>query len=124
MFVSCQRHGGQHGLLVSRDLARVAEAGGSFTDVLEISYEYMGQTADWFIISSAFATQEGVTEQGKIPLPDDYPGWVRKLRPACEACVKEATGLPMPGTWATRQERPLANLLDRGVATFRRWTGI
>lgn len=93
MMDKCDRHGPQFGLLVSPDVAQHIAAETKLSGCREVVYEYLGVEAPRFVVSAKFASEEGVDSGTSVPLPDDFPPWVKKLVPACQKCAEEATGL-------------------------------
>lgn len=52
-------------------------------------YEYLGEITDTFYLSKRFSNDHDLLHQQHLPLPDDYPEWIRSLALTCEKCFLE-----------------------------------
>ena len=87
MMIRCSRHGDQLGVLMSPDLAELADQGAPAGAHRTLEFEHRGKTVHRMIISGDFSQAEAVAPNRALPLPDDYPDWFNKLVPVCEICA-------------------------------------
>jgi hypothetical protein len=88
MRIVCPIHGVQGCILVSPDLYDQSAQADARSGLLELAYEYEGETVHAFRMSLAFARAHGI-QSGVLPLPNDYPKWVDLLVGVCRKCFEE-----------------------------------
>lgn len=96
MQVDCRWHGMSEGVEVSPDLADPARSRRALPPFREVIYRYEGEPYLRMLLSADFVDSYGVTEEGSIDLPDQYPPWYKEMAVVCERCAEEAIGRSRP----------------------------
>ena len=91
MMIKCDQHGLCEGLEVSPDLKEKVDNSEEIAEYILINYEYNDEIVDWLFLSVEYAAKYGLQTESRLPLPDDYPEWVKSLVPVCEKCFEEHT---------------------------------
>lgn len=89
MMVKCDRHGGyQGGVLCSPDLVKYSKSGEKYGGIIrQIRYYFEDTLVHVLVFSDEFSKENNILETGDIPLPDDFPLWIKKLGSLCELCA-------------------------------------
>jgi len=87
MMILCQKHGGQPGMQVSRDVVDAEGQVAPDAQLIRVEFNYEGTPALWFHLSPATASRLGFTRPTVLPLPDDYPSWCDEIQWSC-VCAK------------------------------------
>lgn len=90
MMMKCPRHGYQFGILMSPDLALLADEGNKAESFRIVSFIYRDEVESMMYLSEKFAEDHGLSSESRLPLPDDYPEWYLKLEGTCEKCAAES----------------------------------
>jgi len=88
--IKCDKHGFREALQVSPDLVSRLQKLISIKQPVTIEYEYDNEIVESFYLSSEFADQNGFLGNVILPIPDDYPIWVSKLKSICSECFNIA----------------------------------
>ena len=86
MMIECEQHGYYEAIQVSPDLREKIYASEKIDEYVLIQYEYNNKIANSFYLSPKYAAENGLQNESKLPLPDDYPEWVMSLVLVCKKC--------------------------------------
>jgi hypothetical protein len=89
MRIICPIHDSQSVVQISPDVWGDPKSG----DVVRVVYKFDGQSVDSFTLSVDFAKANNVTS-GVVPLPSEYPEWVKSVVLVCERCFDEKMDTP------------------------------
>lgn len=86
MMLKCDQHGFQPGVQLSPDLEIAVKSARHIDDIIVLKYEYLEEIVDIFYFSRSYANQYGIDEDTTMPLPDDYPDYVKSTLIICKKC--------------------------------------
>ena len=88
--VLCEKHGVSEMVLVSPDIFLLMRNSQKIKQPQSFDYEIDGDIVFCSFLSKEFAAENNVLGKNVEELPDDYPEWVRQLKPKCIHCLEEA----------------------------------
>lgn len=88
MMIKCEQHGFNEAIQVSPDLKKRINASKKIKDYILVHYEYNDEIAETFFLSIEYATKYKLQNNNILPLPDDYPKWVKALVLICKKCFE------------------------------------